>query len=215
MINRVDFSANAPVHDIRHGALLPDHVAGALTTRLKPGARILDVGAGTGRVSVAFARIGFDVVAIEPAPGMLQALREKAGALSIPCVAAEGSRLPFQNRIADAVVISRLLYLVPGWQGLLRAVSDVLTNHGPILHEWGNGMDDEPWVLIREKARALFEEAGVRNPFHPGRSHRTRSRPVPRGTGLRRRERVAAGPGATISFSDFISKIEGGEISYI
>jgi len=104
VINRVDFSANAPVYDIRHGALLPDHVAGALTTRLKPGARILDVGAGTGRVSVAFARIGFDVVAIEPAPGMLQALREKAGALSIPCIAAEGSRLPFQNRIADAVV---------------------------------------------------------------------------------------------------------------
>ena len=165
MINRVDFSANAPVYDIRHGALLPDHVAGALTTRLKPGARILDVGAGTGRVSVAFARIGFDVIAIEPASGMLQALREKAGALSIPCIAAEGSRLPFQNRMADAVVISRLLYLVPDWQGLLRAVSDVLTNHGPILHEWGNGMDDEPWVLIREKARALFEEAGFETLF--------------------------------------------------
>jgi ubiquinone/menaquinone biosynthesis C-methylase UbiE len=95
VINRVDFSVNSPVYDIRHGALLPDHVAGALTARLKPGARILDVGAGTARVSVAFARIGFDVIAIEPALGLLQALREKAGAPSIRCIAAEGSRLPF------------------------------------------------------------------------------------------------------------------------
>ena len=168
MINRVDFSANAPVYDIRHGALLPDHVAGALTTRLKPGARILDVGAGTGRVSVSFARIGFDVVAIEPAPGMLQALREKAGALSIPCIAAEGSRLPFQNRIADAVVISRLLYLVPGWQGLLRAVSDVPPNHGPILHEWGT-----VWMTNRGSSFAKRPERFLRRPefetlFTPG-----------------------------------------------
>ena len=76
-------------------------------------------------------------------------------------------------------------------------------------------MDDEPWVLIREKARALFEEAGVRNPFHPGRSHRTEVDQYLAELGFRRRERVAAGPGATISLSDFISKIEGGEVSYI
>jgi ubiquinone/menaquinone biosynthesis C-methylase UbiE len=113
VIRRVDFSANAPGYDMRHGALLPDHIAGALTARLEPGERILDVGAGTGRVSVAFARIGFDVIAIEPALAMLQVLREKAVALSIRCITAEGSRLPLQNRIADAVVISRLLYLVP------------------------------------------------------------------------------------------------------
>ena len=215
MINRVDFSPNAPVYDIRHGALLPEYVGGALATRLRPGARILDVGAGTGRVSVAFARIGFDVVAIEPAPGMLQALREKAGALSIPCIAAEGSRLPFQNRIADAVVISRLLYLVPGWQGLLRAVSDVPTNHGPILHEWGT-----VWMTNRGSSFAKRPERFLRRPefetlFTPGARTEQEVDQYLAELGFRRRERVAAGPGATISLSDFISKIEGGEISYI
>lgn len=211
----MDFSANAPVYDIRHGALLPDAVASALAARLRPGARILDVGAGTGRVSVAFARIGFDVIAIDPALGMLRALREKAGAQSIRCIAAERSGLPLQNLTVDAVVISRLLYLVPDWQGLLRAVSGVLTNHARILHEWGNGMDDEPWVLIREKARVLFEEAGVRNPFHPGVRTEEEVDQYLGELGFRRRGQVTAGPGATMSLSDFISKIESGEVSYI
>jgi ubiquinone/menaquinone biosynthesis C-methylase UbiE len=215
VINRVDFSANAPVYDKRHGALLPDHVAGALTTGLEPGARILDVGAGTGRVSVALARIGFDVIAIEPALAMLQGLREKSGGLLVRCIAAEGCRLPFQNRTADAVVISRLLYLVPDWQGLLCALSDVLTSEGLIFHEWGNGRDDEPWVLIREKARALFEEFGVQNPFHPGARTEQEVAEHLEALGSRRRCRVTAGPGSTTSLSDFISKIESGEISYI
>jgi hypothetical protein len=107
------------------------------------------------------------------------------------------------------------LYLVPDWQGLLRGVSDVLTNHGPILHEWGNGTDNEPWVLIREKARALFEEAGIRNPFHPGARTEEEVDQYLEELGFRRSGRVAAGPGATISLSDFLSKIEGGEVSYI
>jgi len=114
--NRIDFSANAPVYDIRHGALLPESVARTLTAQLSPGARILDVGAGTGRVSIALARLGFDVIAIEPALGMLRALREKAGALSLGCIAADGSKLPLRGRSAEALVISRMLYLVPDWR---------------------------------------------------------------------------------------------------
>jgi SAM-dependent methyltransferase len=195
--------------------LISDHLAGALAACLKPGARILDVGAGTGRVSIALAQIGFGVIAIEPALAMLRTLREKAGGLCIGCVAAEGSRLPLQNRIADAAVISRLLYLVPDWRGLLRAVSDVLTSQGLILHEWGNGTDDEPWVRIREKARALFEEAGVPHPFHPGARTEQDVDHYLGELGFRRRGRVAPGPGATTSLSDFIAKIESGEISYI
>jgi hypothetical protein len=41
----------------------------------------------------------------------------------------------------------------------------VLAVGGRLLHEWGNGRGDEEWVQIREKARALVEEAGV----HAGR----------------------------------------------
>ena len=215
MTNRVDFSANAQVYDIRHGALLPESVARALTAQLSPGARILDVGAGTGRVSIALARLGFDVIAIEPALGMLRALRQKAGALSLGCIAADGSKLPLRGRSAEALVISRVLYLVPDWRDFLRACSTVLVDHGLVLHEWGNGVADEEWVRIREKARALFEEAGVRNPFHPGARTEQEVDQHLGELGFRRRERVGAGAGAVMSLSDFIGKIESGEVSYI
>ncbi len=42
------------------------------------GARILDLGAGTGRLAVPLARDGFAVTAVEPCPGMLGVLERKA-----------------------------------------------------------------------------------------------------------------------------------------
>lgn len=215
MIQRVDFSANSPIYDKRHGTVLPDNVARALTGHIAPASRILDIGAGTGRVGVALAGIGFDVIAIDPSLAMLRGLRKKAGALPIRCIAAEGGRLPVRNRTADAVIVARLLYLVSDWRSLLEAAASVVTNHGLIIHEWGNGTAAEDWVQVREKARSLFEEAGALNPFHPGvRTELEVDRYIAE-LGFRRMDRVAAGPGPMTSVSEFLAKIESGEVSYI
>jgi ubiquinone/menaquinone biosynthesis C-methylase UbiE len=64
--------------------------------------------------------------------------------------AGDGARLPIRTAGFDAVVLSRLLYLVPDWRGLLRDVIRVLRPGGRILHEWANGHADEAWVQIRE-----------------------------------------------------------------
>ena len=45
---------------------------------VKPGGRLLDVGCGAGREAIGFARAGFGVVAIDLAPGMVEAAREHA-----------------------------------------------------------------------------------------------------------------------------------------
>ena len=51
---------------------------------------------------------------------------------------------------------------------LLRDTLRVLKPGGRLLHEWSNGEPDEEWVQIREKIRAMFEQEGVTNAFHPG-----------------------------------------------
>lgn len=54
------------------------------------GGPILDLGCGTGRMTIPFAQAGFDVTGLDPAPAMLQRAKEKAGNLPITWVQADG-----------------------------------------------------------------------------------------------------------------------------
>jgi SAM-dependent methyltransferase len=115
-----DFSANARVHDRRHGALLSGDLAQRLIAGadLPADAQVLDVGAGTGRVAIPLASFGRRIVAIDPSAAMLQQLRGKAaGRLS--------------RAIADAGALDRALVdrgMTPC--GGVRAESDMRTTWG-------------------------------------------------------------------------------------
>jgi SAM-dependent methyltransferase len=176
---------------------------------------IIDIGAGTGRVSVALASSGFQVIAVDPAIPMLQAMQQKSGEARVAAVAAEGSRLPFRRNSADAVVLARLLYLVPDWRDLLREAKEVLRRGGILFHEWGNGDASEAWVQVREKARSLFQEACVETPFHPGARTEAEVDSCLSGLGFLRREQIEAGAGPAITLADFLNKIQSGELSYV
>ena len=117
-------------------------------------------------MTIPLSELGCDIWAIEPASGMLEALRTKAPNLPIRLITGEGARLPFSDAWFDVVVIARLLYLTVDWRDILREARRVLAVGGRLLHEWGNGAVDEEWVQIREKARTFFEEAGLSSPFH-------------------------------------------------
>jgi SAM-dependent methyltransferase len=107
-------------------------------------------------------------VALDPAMPMLSELRSKVLERQVQVVAGEGARLPFAGGSFDVVILARILYLMSDWQVVLRETYDVLKPGGCLSHEWGNGQADEAWVQIREKARALFQHAGIDSPFHPG-----------------------------------------------
>jgi SAM-dependent methyltransferase len=210
---RVDFSGNANIYDQRHGSVISDQLAKTIADRLPQGARVIDIGAGTGRVSVALANCGLHVVAVDLAIPMLQTMQRKSGEV-LP-VAAEGTRLPIRSNSADAAVVARLLYLVPDWRVLLREAAEVLRLGGILFHEWGNGDPGEAWVQIREKARALFEEAGVAAPFHPGARSDLEVDSALNDLGFLRREEIPAGCGPATTLADFLNKIESGELSYV
>ena len=153
MSKRIDFSANAPVYDRRHGAALAPDVARSLALKaaLTQGTRVLDVGAGTGRVAHAFADLGCDVVALDPALAMLDQLRSKASTRRVRAVVGEGARLPFADCVFDAAVIARVLYLAADWRAVLQETHDALKPGGFLLHEWGNGSADEEWVQTERR----------------------------------------------------------------
>jgi len=65
-------------------------------------ARVLDVGAGTGRLSAALAPRAAQVVAVEPSPPLRRLLRERLPGVQV--VAGHGQRLPIVSAWADLVV---------------------------------------------------------------------------------------------------------------
>lgn len=98
----------------------------ALARLLPPvGAKVLDVGAGTGFLSLAAARMGYEVTAVDISPGMLARLELAAAAeglrIQIVCAPAhEPPTGPF-----DAVVERLALWTLPDPQRALAAWRDV------------------------------------------------------------------------------------------
>lgn len=91
--------------------LAPD---GAQGTALTPG-DILDIGAGTGSLTLPLAGRGHHVTAIEPAKRMLAALRRKvtaANAANITTHHAASESLPLQDQSVDVALISDALHFL-------------------------------------------------------------------------------------------------------
>ena len=195
---------------------MPESIARDVVTLagLAPGSRILEVGAGTGRVCLTLAAQGFRVVGVEPARAMLDVLGSKDPQKTVRVAVAEGARLPFADSCFDAVVLARLLYLLPDWREVLAEVLRVVRPDGRVLHEWGNGATEEPWVQIREEARRLFEAAGVRAPFHPGVRSEAEVDGFLAGRGCKRLGVIRSPGESTLPLSTFLERIVNGECSY-
>lgn len=82
----------------------PDHVVEAIAEAVGGGPRLLDVGAGTGRLSVPLLRAGYDLVAVEPLDGMRAILA--AGVGGERALAGHSEALPLADASVDGAVCS-------------------------------------------------------------------------------------------------------------
>lgn len=134
-----------------------------------PPASVLDVGAGTGFLSLLLAAQGYRVTSVDLSAGMLSQLREKAERrnLAIETVQADAVHPPAGP--FDAVVERHLLWTLPDPAAALAAWHAVAPAGRLVVVEgsWGAG-GDTGLAGLRARARQLAERIRPAEPGHHG-----------------------------------------------
>jgi demethylmenaquinone methyltransferase/2-methoxy-6-polyprenyl-1,4-benzoquinol methylase len=160
------YDATAPTFD-RHRAL-PDGVPEAIRTAVLEAVdasspRLLDLGAGTGRIGIPFVAARDDYVGVDLSFGMLSEFKRRAAdsARAPRLVRADGERLPFADASFDAIMLIQVFGGMRGWRRLLTEVRRVLRGAGVLV--LGRTIAPSDGLDARMKARLalLLGEIGA------------------------------------------------------
>jgi SAM-dependent methyltransferase len=103
------FDAQADAYERARPSYPPDAVGWfAEHLRIAPGARIVDLAAGTGKFTRLLEPFGADLLAVEPVEGMARQLREAVP--DVPLVSSAAESLPFATHSLDAVSVAQAFH---------------------------------------------------------------------------------------------------------
>ncbi len=114
-----------------------------LTGRPLKGARVADVGAGTGLATVRLRERGAGVIAVEPGAGMAAEFRRTLP--DVPVVRGNGNALPLADHSVDLLTYAQAWH----WTDPALAVPEalrVLRPGGALALWWNTGALDVPWI---------------------------------------------------------------------
>jgi ubiquinone/menaquinone biosynthesis C-methylase UbiE len=155
------FDVTAPAFD-RHRALphgVPEAIRAAILAAVDAASpRLLDLGAGTGRIGAAFVAAGDDYVGVDLSLVMLRGFPQRARAR---LVQAHGARLPFRDATFDAVMLIQVFGGMTGWRAVLAEARRVLRAAGAVVVGRtvapADGIDEQ----MKQRLAAVLDEMGA------------------------------------------------------
>jgi SAM-dependent methyltransferase len=130
---------------VEYGEHRPDYARAAVRWALEhaSGVRVLDLGAGTGKLTTALVEMGAEVIAVEPDPAMLSELRRALP--TVRALAGRAESVPLPDGSVDAVVAGNALH----WFNMNAAgpeIARVLVPGGILAGLWNIFDDRVDWV---------------------------------------------------------------------
>jgi SAM-dependent methyltransferase len=125
--------------------------------------RVLDLGAGTGKLTTGLAALGLDVTAVEPDPEMRAELARVAP--SATSLAGQAERIPVPDSAVDAVFVGQAFH----WFDVDPAMTEiarVLRPGGVLVPMWNYEDQSVPWVAEYTE----LGRGGARRPVTDGRA---------------------------------------------
>jgi ubiquinone/menaquinone biosynthesis C-methylase UbiE len=146
----------------RHRAL-PEGVPEAIRTATLSAVdasrpRLLDLGAGTGRIGRPFVAAGDDYVGVDLSLPMLRAFSQRRAAR---LVQANGTQLPFRDASFDLVMLIQVFGGMRGWREVLAETRRVLRAGGALVVGRTLAPDDGLDARMRQRLSAILTEMGA------------------------------------------------------
>lgn len=112
--------------------LVPDHAA-----------RVLDLGAGTGKLTRQLLHRGLEVIAVEPSAGMRDQLRRAVP--GVPVIGGKAEQIPLAAGSVDAILVAQAWHWVEPSLAVPEAAR-VLRPGGRLGLLWNRRVEEVPWV---------------------------------------------------------------------
>ena len=121
---------------------------------LRDGSLVVDLAAGTGQLSVRFALLGADVVAVEPAANMRATLAARLPAIRVEAGTAES--IPLDDGAAEAVVVGNAFHHFDADAAYVE-IRRALRPNGALALFWARPLEDEQ-IIRYPTVATIFEE---------------------------------------------------------
>lgn len=128
---------------------------------LPAGARLLEIGVGTGRIAIPLAAQGYRYVGVDISLDMMARLRERLHpGLVVELLRADATALPLRDASVDGAVAVHVLHLIAGWERAVAELRRVIRPGGTLALGFNDSREQTPTGALRERWQTIVRELG-------------------------------------------------------